>query len=62
MALTSAEINQHSNKKRCIKTKSFKLKIEDITMIKQTAFDLGLSESKLVVEAIKFYRENKKSL
>lgn len=62
MTLTSTEINQHSNEKRGIKTKSFKLKIEDITMIKQTAFDLGLSESKLVVEAIKFYRENKKSL
>lgn len=62
MTLTSTEINQLSNEKRGIKTKSFKLKIEDITMIKQTAFDLGLSESKLVVEAIKFYRENKKSL
>lgn len=62
MTLTSTEINQLSNEKRGIKTKSFKLKIENITMIKQTAFDLGLSESKLVVEAIKFYRENKKSL
>lgn len=39
MTLTSAEINQRSNEKRGIKTKSFKLKIEDITMIKQTAFD-----------------------
>lgn len=34
MALTRAEINQRSNEKRGIKNKSFKLKIDDITMIK----------------------------
>lgn len=61
MALSRAEINQRSNEKRGIKNKSFKLNIDDIAMIKQTAIDFDLSEAKLVVEAIKFYRENKKA-
>lgn len=62
MALSRAEINERSNEKRGIKNKAFKLNIDDIAMIKQTAIDLGLSEAKLVVEAIKFYRDNKKPL
>ena len=61
MALTRAEINERSNEKRGIKNKAFKLNIDDIAMIKQTALDLNISEAKLVVEAIKFYRENKKA-
>ncbi|MWP63320.1 ribbon-helix-helix protein, CopG family [Gilliamella sp. Pas-s25] len=61
MALTRAEINERSNEKRGIKNKAFKLNIDDIAMIKQTALDLDISEAKLVVEAIKFYRENKKA-
>ena len=60
MALTRAEINERSNEKRGIKNKAFKLNIDDIAMIKQTAIDLGLSEAKLV-QAIKFYRDNKKA-
>lgn len=61
MALSRAEINQRSNEKRGVKNKSFKLNLDDIAMIKQTAIDFNLSEAKLVVEAIKFYRENKKA-
>lgn len=61
MALSRAEINERSNEKRGIKNKAFKLNIDDIAMIKQTAIDFGLSEAKLVVEAIKFYRDNKKA-
>ena len=40
MALTRAEINQRSNEKRGIKNKGFKLNVDDIAMIKQTAIDL----------------------
>lgn len=62
MALSRTVINERSNDKRGIKNKAFKLNIDDIAMIKQTAIDLGLSEAKLVVEAIKFYRKTKKPL
>ncbi|WP_334327959.1 hypothetical protein [Gilliamella apicola] len=61
MALTRAEINQRSNEKRGIKNKGFKLNVDDITMIKQTAIDFNMSEAKLVVEAIKFFKDNKKA-
>lgn len=61
MALSRAEINERSNEKRGIKNKAFKLNIDDIAMIKQTAIDFDISEAKLVVEAIKFYRDNKKA-
>lgn len=61
MALTRAEINQHSNEKRGIKNKGFKLNVDDIAMIKQTAIDFNMSEAKLVVEAIKFFKDNKKA-
>ena len=61
MALTRVQINQKSDEKRGVKTKAFKLNINDIAMIKQTAIDLNMSEAKLVVEAIKFYKDNKKA-
>lgn len=61
MALTRAEINQRSNEKRGIKNKGFKLNVDDIAMIKQTAIDFNMSEAKLVVEAIKFFKNNKKA-
>ena len=61
MALTRAEINQRSNEKRGIKNKGFKLNVDDIAMIKQTAIDFNMSEAKLVVEAIKFFKDNKKA-
>ena len=61
MALTRVQINQKSDEKRGVKTKAFKLNINDIAMIKQTAIDLNMSEAKLVVEAIKFFKDNKKA-
>ena len=61
MALTRVQINQKSDEKRGVKTKGFKLNINDIAMIKQTAIDLNMSEAKLVVEAIKFFKDNKKA-
>ncbi len=62
MALTRVRINQKSDEKRGVKTKGFKFNINDIAMIKQTAIDLNMSEAKLVVvEAIKFYKDNKKA-
>lgn len=61
MALTRVEINQHSNEKHSIKNKGFKLNVDNIAMIKQTPIDLNMSEAKIVVEAIKFFKDNKKA-
>lgn len=59
MALTRTEINERSNEKRSIKNKSFKLNIDDIAMIKQSAIDLNMSEARLVVEVISFFKASK---
>ena len=59
MALTRTEINERSNEKRGIKNKSFKLNIDDIAMIKQSAIDLNMSEARLVVEVISFFKASK---
>lgn len=58
MALTIREINERSNKKRGIKNKAFKLHLNDIALIKCSAKDLGISETKLVIKALKFYLES----
>ncbi|MDF7667778.1 hypothetical protein PT273_07970 [Orbaceae bacterium ESL0727] len=58
MALTRTQINQRSNEKRGIKNKAFKLHVDDIDMIKDTAKALNMSEAKLVVEAVKQFRES----
>ena len=59
MALTRTEINERSNEKRGIKNKGFKLNVDDIAMIKQSAIDLNMSEARLVVEVISFFKASK---
>ena len=54
MALTRAEINERSNQKRGIKSKSFKLHVDDIELIQSTAKKLNISQTKLITEAVKF--------
>ncbi len=56
MALTRVQINKKSDEKRGVRTKGFKLHVDDIAMIKQTALDLNMPEAKLVVEAVKFFK------
>ena len=53
MALSRNEIQKKSDEKRGVKVKAFKMKLEDIALIEQTAARLGLSQIDLVVRAVK---------
>ena len=55
MALTRAEINERSNQKRGIKSKSFKLHVDDIELIQSTAKKLNISQTKLITEGVKLF-------
>ena len=53
MALSRNEIQKKSDQKRGVKNKAFKMKLEDIALIEQTAARLGISQIDLVVRAVK---------
>ncbi|MCP1659344.1 hypothetical protein [Neisseria perflava] len=53
MALSRNEIQKKSEEKRGVKVKGFKLKLEDIALIEQTAAALGISQADLVVRAVR---------
>ena len=61
MALTRAEIQQKSDAKRGVKTKGFKLHVDDIALIEKASNQLDVPQAQLIMDAIKFYLENKKS-
>lgn len=61
MALTRVQINQKSDEKRCVKTKGFKLHVDDIALIEQASKDLNIPQSQLIIGAVKLYLENKKA-
>lgn len=61
MALTRVQINQKSDEKRGVKTKGFKLHINDIALIEQASKDLNIPQSQLIVDAVKLYLENEKA-
>jgi len=60
MAKTPTEIQRDSDSKRGVKVKSFKLKLDDIAYIEQVAKKHDLSHNELLIQAIRFYDENKK--
>ncbi|OCG39741.1 hypothetical protein [Gilliamella sp. Bif1-4] len=62
MALTRVEINQKSDQKRGVKVKGFKLHVDDIALIEQASKILDIPQAKLIVDAVKFYLDNKKPL
>lgn len=59
MVLTRVQINKKSDDKRGVKVKGFKIHVDDIAFIEQTSKDLNISQGRLIVDAVKFYRENK---
>lgn len=52
---TATQIQKDSDDKRGVKLKSFKLHIDDIVMIENTAKTLNMPQNRLVVEAVKAY-------
>ncbi|STQ99819.1 Uncharacterised protein [Kingella potus] len=59
MALSRHEIQKKSDQKRGVKNKAFKMKLEDIALIEETAQRLGISQIDLVVRAVREYAERK---
>lgn len=62
MALTRVEIQAKSDQKRGVKVKGFKLHVDDIALIEQASKSLDIPQAKLIVDAVKFYLDNKKPL
>lgn len=58
MALSRNEIQKKSDEKRGVKVKAFKMKLEDIALIEQTAAKLGISQVDLVIRAVQQFAEN----
>ncbi len=57
MALSRNEIQKKSDEKRGVKVKAFKMKLEDIALIEETAAKLGISQVDLVVRAVRELQE-----
>lgn len=61
MAKSITEIQAKSDMKRGVKVKGFKLHVDDIALIEQVSTDLNIPQSQLIIDAVKFYLENKKA-
>lgn len=61
MAKSITEIQAKSDMKRGVKVKGFKLHVDDIALIEQVSIDLNIPQSQLIIDAVKFYLENKKA-
>ena len=57
MALSRNDIQKKSDEKRGVKVKAFKMKLEDIALIEETAAKLGISHVDLVVRAVRELQE-----
>ena len=58
MALSRNEIQKKSDETRGVKVKAFKMKLEDIALIEETAAKLGISQVDLVIRAVQQFAEN----
>ncbi|SCC24798.1 ribbon-helix-helix protein, CopG family [Gilliamella intestini] len=58
MALSRAEIQKRSDDKRGVKPKSYKLPLETIDTIIALSNGTGKSQSKIIEEAIKLYKDS----
>lgn len=56
MALSRAEIQKRSDKKRGVKSKGYKLSIETIEMIAELSKSTGKAQGAIIEEAIKLYK------
>lgn len=61
MAKSITEIQAKSDMKRGVKVKGFKLHVDDIALIEHVSIDLNIPQSQLIIDAVKFYLENKKA-
>lgn len=58
MALSRAEIQKRSDDRRGVKPKSYKLPLETIDTIIELSNGTGKSQSKIIEEAIKLYKDS----
>lgn len=60
MAMTRAEINAKSDKKRGVRLQSYKLHEEVIGLLAELSEQTGLSKTQIVTQGIKLFAETKK--
>ncbi|MGY6089409.1 ribbon-helix-helix protein, CopG family [Avibacterium paragallinarum] len=60
MAMTRAEINAKSDKKRGVRLQSYKLHEEVIALLAELSSQTGLSKTQIVSEGIKLFAETNK--
>ncbi|MFK5041650.1 ribbon-helix-helix protein, CopG family [Glaesserella parasuis] len=61
MAMTRAEINAKSDKKRGVRVQSYKLHEEVITLLAELSEQSGLSKTQIVTQGIKLFAEQNKA-
>ena len=61
MAKSITEIQAKSDQKRGVNVKGFKLHVEDIALIEQASKSLDIPQAQLIVDAVKYYLDNKKA-
>lgn len=57
MAMTRAEINAKSDKKRGVRVQSYKLHEDVITLLAKLAEQTGLSKTQIITQGIKLFAE-----
>ncbi|AWY45429.1 ribbon-helix-helix protein, CopG family [Glaesserella parasuis] len=61
MAMTRAEINAKSDKKRGVRVQSYKLHEEVITLLAELSEQTGLSKTQIITQGIKLFAEQNKA-
>lgn len=61
MAMTRAEINAKSDKKRGVKVQSYKLHEEVIALLAELSEQTGLSKTHIITQGIKLFAEQNKA-
>ncbi|MCT8579993.1 ribbon-helix-helix protein, CopG family [Glaesserella parasuis] len=61
MAMTRAEINAKSDKKRGVRVQSYKLHEEVIALLTELSEQSGLSKTQIVTQGIKLFAEQNKA-
>ncbi|MCT8775957.1 ribbon-helix-helix protein, CopG family [Glaesserella parasuis] len=61
MAMTRAEINAKSDKKRGVRVQSYKLHEDVITLLAKLSEQTGLSKTQIITQGIKLFAEQNKA-
>ncbi|MCT8655934.1 ribbon-helix-helix protein, CopG family [Glaesserella parasuis] len=61
MAMTRAEINAKSDKKRGVRVQSYKLHEDVITLLSELSEQTGLSKTQIITQGIKLFAEQNKA-